>query len=54
MKITIGTDGKVLSVNTSVDDVGKGLAECVEAKIKRWTFPKMGKPITVAKRWVFG
>jgi len=54
VKITIGTDGKVLSVNTSVDDVGKGLAECVEAKIKRWAFPKMGKPITVAKRWVFG
>ena len=47
-------DGKVLKVKTSVDQIGKGLAACVESKIKRWTFPKVGKPVTVAKRWVFG
>ena len=54
VKITIGADGKVLKVKTSVDQIGKGLAACVEGKIKRWKFPKVGKPVTVAKRWVFG
>ena len=54
VKITIGTDGKVLKVSTTVDEIGKNLSSCIEAKIKRWKFPAQDKPITVAKRWVFG
>lgn len=53
VQITISGDGKVMKANVTADDVGKGLADCVTAKIKRWKFPATGSVVAVYKRWVF-
>lgn len=53
VSITISADGKVLKANVTSDEVGKGLADCVVAKIQRWKFPATGSTVSVFKRWVF-
>ena len=53
LQFTVGTDGKVLKVKVLSDSVGNGMASCVEAKVKRWKFPALAKPTTIAKRWIF-
>ncbi|MDX9723393.1 MAG: AgmX/PglI C-terminal domain-containing protein [Myxococcota bacterium] len=54
MNITIGTDGKVLKTSVVTDEIKHDLSACIEGKIKAWKFPKLAKPVTIAKRWVFG
>jgi len=53
VKIAIGSDGKVLKVSVTADEVEHGLARCVKSKIKRWRFPATGGTVSVYKRWVF-
>lgn len=53
-RITIGKDGSVMKVEITEDQVGSGLTACVQAKIKRWKFPTLDRPVTLMKRWIFG
>ncbi|MFA5624374.1 MAG: AgmX/PglI C-terminal domain-containing protein [Bradymonadales bacterium] len=53
-RITIGKDGSVMKVEITEDQIGSGLTACVQAKIKRWKFPTLDRPVTLMKRWIFG
>ena len=54
LAVTIGTDGSVMKTAVTQDEIGKGLAECVETRVKRWKFPNLEKATTIHKRWIFG
>ncbi|MDX9721802.1 MAG: AgmX/PglI C-terminal domain-containing protein [Myxococcota bacterium] len=51
--VTIGTDGTVLAVKVTANEIHASMANCVQDKVKQWSFPKLKKPVSVAKRWVF-
>ena len=51
--VTVAASGRVKAVNASGSGPG-GLAECVEASVRRWRFPKPdGGSVTVAFPFIF-
>jgi hypothetical protein len=52
--VTIASSGTVQQVTTSGDPRGyRGLARCIESRVRGWTFPRSGGTTTVNVPFVF-
>ena len=54
IKVSLKEDGSMSAFKVVVDEVGKGMAPCVEAKLERIPFPAISAPTMIAKLWIFG
>jgi len=53
VRITIGTDGKVMMIQKDEDEVGGNMYNCLKQRIMNWEFESMTAPLQFKKTWVF-